>query len=313
MVSIIIPCYNHEKYIESCLESLCEQTYKDIELIVCDDCSEDNSFELIKKWEPKLKERFSNVILERNTMNLGICKTLNKMIAQSKGEYIKDLASDDMLLPNAIADLLDAVDDSDIYFSNVAVMPEETKYNNYDLKSYNLVYKTRPIDGYNLTGILCGQNYISAAGVMIPRKTFENYGLYDESYCLEDFEYWLRVSVEGKFKYIDSVTTLYRDNNNSLSRFDMSEEAIARHQKFYKDKIIIFSKYEKYANEEQIRQFYNSELDSAIGTNDVDAVKSLKVIMKNKKIKITWYNRVRIPLVLMKVYPFFKLIKNIKR
>lgn len=312
MVTIIVPCYNHEKYIDSCLESICEQTYKDIELIVCDDCSEDHSFELIKKWESRLKKRFSNVILERNTTNLGVCKTLNKMIAKSKGEYIKDLASDDMLLPNAITDMVAAVDGSDIYFSNVAIMPEETKYNNYDLESYNLTYKIRPMDGENLTGVLCGQNYISAAGVMIPRRTFEIYGLYDESYCLEDFEYWLRVSIDGKFKYINSVTTLYRDNDNSLSRFDMSKESIARHQKFYKDKIAIFSKYENYANNEQIQKFYNSELDSAIGTNDIKAVKDLKEVMKNKKIVISGYNRVRIPLVLTKIYPYFKAIKKIK-
>ena len=55
LVSILVPCYNHERFVADCLRSLCEQTYQNIELILTDDCSKDNSFEIIKTFEEELK------------------------------------------------------------------------------------------------------------------------------------------------------------------------------------------------------------------------------------------------------------------
>ena len=58
MISILVPCYNHEKYVEDCLKSLINQDYSNIEIIIYDDCSSDNSFNMIMKWENNLKKRF---------------------------------------------------------------------------------------------------------------------------------------------------------------------------------------------------------------------------------------------------------------
>ena len=150
---------------------------------------------------------------------------------------------------------------------------------------------------------------VSAAYVFL-KKTFEKYGKFDEEYCLEDFEFYLRVSTTGCIRYIESVTALYRQNNNSLSKFDLSKVGIKRHQKFCRDKIKIFSKYEKYASKEQTELFFNSELDSSIGINDKEMIKEIISIMKNKGLSITAYNYFRIPVVNIGVYPIIKKVKH---
>ncbi len=313
MVSIIIPCYNHEKYISDCLQSVINQTYKDIEVIICDDCSKDNSFDIIKSWEKKLRNRFKNVIIYQNEINLGVTKNLNEMIKRSQGDYIKSIASDDMLTPDAINILIKGAEENpgfDIYFSNMVFIPQNTKYSDLDIKNYKLNYNEKPLDGRNLIGEICASNYIVAPGVLLPRETIVKYGLFDEKYCLEDFEYWLRISVNGALKYIDGVTAIYRECENSLSRFDTTKKSKERHRKFHNDIMDIFQTYKQYASVEQIAAFYNNRLSSAIGVNDKKVVKSIVMEMKREAIKIDTYNKLRLPLIVTGIYPVFKMIKN---
>lgn len=315
LISVLIPCYNHEKYISSCLNSLLAQTYKNIELIIIDDSSTDNSFQIIQEYFPRLENSFLRVYVNRNVKNLGVTKTLNKMIHIAKGEYIKLLASDDMLLPSAILDFSKAVQTSkaEIIFSNVAFVPENFIFDGTciteQISSLPVRYNTRPLEGKNLTGKLCGDNFISAPGVLIPRRTFERYGVFDEAYILEDFDFWLRVSVSGSFEYLNRVTALYRENDNSLSRFDISPKSIKRHADFFHNKLAIFNRYKHYASLEEIAQFYNNELNSSIGTNDIKTTSTIIKLMNNDKIRINFYNKARLPIVYLGLYPLLKKIK----
>lgn len=312
MVSVLVPCYNHEKYVEDCLRSLMNQDYSNIELIIYDDCSSDNSYNVIKKWENNLKKRFANVVIHRNNHNLGVVKNLNLMISIAQGEYIKIIASDDMLLPNAISTFVKAAESfvADVYFSNVAFVSETMKYQDLNTEKLILRYLVKPLEGKKLTGQLCAENYICAPGAFIPKKTFAQYGMYDDEYCLEDFEFWLRVSVSGYIKYIDSVTALYRQNDNSLSRFDLSKKNIIRHQKFSRDKIKIFLKYEKFTSKEQAELFFNSELDSSIGTNDKEMMYEILQMMNEKNLQIFSCNKYRIAAVNLNIYPLLKKLKH---
>ena len=312
LVSILVPCYNHENYIDDCLKSLCAQTYQAIELIIIDDCSNDRSYERLINWEVQLRERFVNVYIQKNKINLGITKNLNTMLKLAKGQYIKLLASDDMLTPNAIEWLVLAAknEKSDIYFSNIAFVPECAHYDSIQLNKLSLRYSENPKDGTGLTGQLCENNYIAAPGVFIPKKTFDKYGLFDEQYILEDFEFWLRISVYGSFKYINIVTALYRQNRNSLSKYEFSKENITKHRKFHEDILSIFKKYQKYANKSQKMTFFNRELESAIGINDRYSVHKLYQEMKENNIPVKKYNWLRMVLVNIKIYPLFRKLKH---
>lgn len=312
LVSILVPCYNHEKYVEDCLRSLCEQSYRNIELIIIDDCSSDNSYNIIKGMEKELRNRFTTVYLEKNEKNCGITKNLNKMLSVAKGKYIKLLASDDMLLPDAIKALVMYAqsNDCDVIYSNVVSIEEEQKFPVLSTEHLPKRYDTIPPVGENLTGLLCADNFISAPGAFVPMQTYKNFGFYDENYILEDFEFWLRVSTKGKFGYLNKETALYRQNDNSLSRFQMSEEGKRRHRRFHEQKKKIFKAYSNYANREQKTIFYNNELNAAIGFNDKTLVNSLMKEMREDGYRITKKNLIKANLVNIGIYA---LLKDMKR
>ena len=101
LVSVCVPAYNHEKYIAECIQSIIEQDYKNIELIIINDGSKDKTDEVIKSYEQKCQERFVRFEY-RNRGNRGLSETLNEMVDWSHGKYFSAIASDDILLFNKI-------------------------------------------------------------------------------------------------------------------------------------------------------------------------------------------------------------------
>jgi Glycosyltransferases involved in cell wall biogenesis len=100
-VSVIIPVYNVEKYVGDCLDSVCNQTIKDIEIICINDCSLDDSREVVLDYAGK----DSRITLYDNEKNIGLASTRNRGIDIAKGEYIYFLDSDDMIAQNALEEL----------------------------------------------------------------------------------------------------------------------------------------------------------------------------------------------------------------
>ena len=97
-VSIIIPVYNTEKYLEECINSALNQTYQDIEIIAVDDGSTDNSPKILKKYSDKIR-----IITKKNG---GTASALNAGINKATGDWIKWLSADDVLYPNAVEELI---------------------------------------------------------------------------------------------------------------------------------------------------------------------------------------------------------------
>lgn len=108
MVSVIIPNYNGEKYIEKCIESVEHQTYKNLEIIIVDDGSDDSSKEIIKK----VQKKYSNIKCYFQ-QNMGGSIARNKGIELSNGKYFIFLDSDDILYPDAISTMIEKIIDTD--------------------------------------------------------------------------------------------------------------------------------------------------------------------------------------------------------
>ena len=98
LVTVICLCYNHEAFVVETLNSVIHQSYAPVELIVVDDFSTDNSREVIRKWLINHPE----ILFIANEKNLGNTKSFNKALKFAKGEYIIDLAADDVLMPDCI-------------------------------------------------------------------------------------------------------------------------------------------------------------------------------------------------------------------
>jgi glycosyltransferase involved in cell wall biosynthesis len=97
-VSVILPVYNGEKFLDESINSVLNQTFKDFELIIVNDCSTDNSLKIIKRYMKKDKR----IILINNPKNLGLQKSLNKGLKISKEKYIARMDADDISLPNRL-------------------------------------------------------------------------------------------------------------------------------------------------------------------------------------------------------------------
>ncbi len=102
LVTIIVITYNSSKYVLETLESAYRQTYRDIELIVSDDCSTDNTFELCQQWVEEHKGRFVRTLCTQTPHNGGIVWNYNHALKHAQGEWIKYIAGDDILCNNCI-------------------------------------------------------------------------------------------------------------------------------------------------------------------------------------------------------------------
>ena len=98
LVSVIIPCYNAEKYVEEAIRSVMTQTYSNLEIIVTDDCSSDNTLMILET----LAAEDSRIKVIKNEENLKIVKSLNNMIEVAQGKYIARMDADDISLPERI-------------------------------------------------------------------------------------------------------------------------------------------------------------------------------------------------------------------
>ena len=102
LVSVIVITYNSAQYVLQTLESIKRQTYKNIELIVSDDRSSDNTISICKDWVIENKHIFRNVKVLQTPSNGGICHNYNYALQQANGEWIKYIAGDDILEDNCI-------------------------------------------------------------------------------------------------------------------------------------------------------------------------------------------------------------------
>lgn len=100
LVTVYVTCYNQERYIVETLESVRAQTYPNMELIVCDDCSTDGSREIIRRW---LTDRWPEARFIQHERNTGICRSLNEIIRASRGTYLAGIAGDDLWRPEKTA------------------------------------------------------------------------------------------------------------------------------------------------------------------------------------------------------------------
>lgn len=101
LISVVIPAYNHEKFVDKTIKSIINQSYDTIELIIIDDGSKDETWKIIQSFQEECEKRFKRVVFGTQT-NHGTCYMLNKLISLAAGEYIYLIASDDMAKENTL-------------------------------------------------------------------------------------------------------------------------------------------------------------------------------------------------------------------
>ena len=229
LVSVIIPVYNHENYVQTTIKSIINQTYKNIELIVIDDGSKDNSFSKVLELKPECENRFSDLVMETKE-NEGTCKTYNKLISKAKGKYVYLIASDDISKPDAIEKEVEVLennpdyvlvvgnqenidkDGNRIYFDkNAEITYDEAlavyKTTEFLQEKRKISYKSEDFGEYST--FLAVGNYLPN-GYLVRKSVLDKIGNFTPNAPLEDYWEMMQLSKYGKFKYIDEILFSYR-------------------------------------------------------------------------------------------------------
>lgn len=240
LVSVIIPAYNHESFIEFCLQSIAIQTYPKLELVIVNDGSSDHTHDKIIEFITCHKRRFKRITYV-NREHKGTGDTLNELISLAKGEFLFQIASDDMAKPEAVQVLYRfmrcnpeyalAVGDNEIIDSqnnrvywdsvrNNVVNLEEAVYRTFG----ELLQRHRPDVDFDseqfgeLSTLLKG-NYIPN-GKMFRKSALIAVGGYRKD-VLEDWYINLMLAKKYKFKYFDRPLFCYRwHDNNSIKNVE---------------------------------------------------------------------------------------------
>lgn len=230
-VTVGIALYNHEKYIVKCLESIVNQTYKNIEIIVIDDGSKDNSFEVAKNYLES--QNYNNNYRIYTRPNRGMCNTLNEIAQQSRGKYISFIGSDDYWMLNKIEEqLLFLENNPDI----ALVHSKSIKVDENDNEIGILEYTNKKNSGNIFESIIFGKGGINTPSHLYRTEIYKEIGFYDSKLKFEDIDFWLRLAKKYKISYMDKFHTYYRWHGNNLS--DDKNKL-----KFYNDEIVkIFDK-----------------------------------------------------------------------
>lgn len=251
LISVIVISYNSEDYILETLESIKDQSYKNIELIISDDGSTDDTIRLCTQWINKNKERFSHYEIISNNINTGITANCNRGVMASKGEYIKLIAADDLLLDNCLARLLEFTINNELQIVFSRAIPfngicEDSSISTIikdERKSYDLFFNKSNEEQYK--ALLTMRTPLSMIiGSFYKRELLDDVGMYDETYeMMEDYPFLIKVSEKGyKFILIDEYCVKYRIRLDSKTEeFKKSRRYIAHYnnlRKFRKNEII---------------------------------------------------------------------------
>lgn len=217
LVSIVIPCYNHADFVQESIQSIIDQDYENIELIIIDDGSKDNSVDVIQGILSACRKRFIRFEF-RHRPNKGLCATLNEALEWCKGEYFAPLASDDVALPYKTREQIDYFiknKDNTVagVFGRVSIL-----YDGNMNESFNINFSGR-IDVFNFKDIFLRKSKVPAPTAMLKLSKLKSCGGYDENIKVEDFYMWLKLTSNGdKLAFIDKVLTYYRRHPGNLSQ-----------------------------------------------------------------------------------------------
>lgn len=239
MISIIIPVYNTEKYLERCLRSVIEQNFEDLEIICVDDGSTDNSLSILKK----IAIRDSRVkIIHQN--NKGLASARNNALKIATGEYVLFVDSDDELENNAIQNLYNGMLQGEVDASIGEINLIFKKYTEKKIE-YNNYFKLQYSGIKEINDNIINNFYVCACGVMYKRKIINDINLtFPDGLLFEDnYWHWLYFSSVKKINFIKKYVYKYYIHPNSImSETFTYQEGRSVHQLYVVEEILNFWK-----------------------------------------------------------------------
>jgi glycosyltransferase involved in cell wall biosynthesis len=268
LVSILIPTYNRADYLGEAIDSALAQTYKNIEIIVHDDASTDSTPTLLAKYsDPRLR-------IIRTEHNHGMLGGWNFIVTKAKGQYLKFLASDDLLEPTCVEELLKAA----LTHPSAVLVTCQRKFidgvgkvvKKMGFAKHNVIVNGVEHAHWILTTLR--ENKIGEpTAVLYPTKLVKKAGTYDPQFSqFADFEYWIRLLQFGDLVYIHQPLCSFRTHAGS------NTSSAIRDGRFITEIFALVKKY--YDNSTCARAFTLTHLDrqKVLKTKTLDTLKNIK-------------------------------------
>lgn len=237
LVSVGVITYNSSKTVIETLDSIYNQTYPNLELIISDDCSKDNTVELCNDWLEKHKERFVRVEIVTVEKNTGVTRNINRACYASKGIWIKVIAGDDCLKYNCIEEIVTFVLSNpgcqiglcglELFSTDSEISEEhQHRYDQYLEKAKEgLAAQQRRI---------LKEFFLPDPGWFYSESLFEEMGGFDEKWSGTEWSFSIKVLYSGYCFYaLDKKLISYRISSNSISHEMRDRQKAAIH--FYED------------------------------------------------------------------------------
>jgi len=207
LISVVIPTYNHGQFIEEAIESVLAQTYKNLEVIVIDDGSTDNTRQALEKYNKEI-----NYIYQKN---IGVSSARNRGISVAKGELIAFLDSDDAWLPEKLELQADLMSENKS-ISLVACGVYITDYLGGIKREWT---PKNPLTHTEFLGQLRIRNdFINSSSALVRRECFKRIGGFDESLQFgEDWDMWLRIAKYYEMRFVEKPLVKIRKHSNLRS------------------------------------------------------------------------------------------------
>ncbi|MDR2427259.1 MAG: glycosyltransferase family 2 protein [Endomicrobium sp.] len=224
LVSIVIAAYNGQIFLRKQLDSLLSQTYENIEIIACDDCSIDSTLSILKSYP--------SVIILQNEQNIGFVKTFEKVISEAKGDYIALCDQDDIWLPEKIETLVKEIGDTVLIHSDAYLIDD-----NDNIMSNTSTSKVKKFLQNTTFADYLRTNSVTGCSVML-KKELLRYALPFPQHT-QYHDWWLAICAAkvGKIKYLDIPLFKYRmhSSNASFTFYKNKLDFIKQSRKFYSE------------------------------------------------------------------------------
>ncbi|TCM64368.1 alpha-1,3-rhamnosyltransferase [Acinetobacter calcoaceticus] len=236
LVSVVIPSYNHEQYVQDSIQSVIDQAYENIELIIIDDGSKDSSVQKIEQMVDACTQRFSRFEF-RSRPNKGLSATLNEALEWCQGEFLSPLASDDKMFDHKTKRQVELLANQNNY---VAVFGAVEIIDNNGVKTGEIRQEDKV---FNFNDLIYTDRFLPAPTQMIRLNSLRAIGGFVEGMLIEDWYIYLRLLEGGNsILYKDEIFAYYRNHGGNtfsnpykmaLGRLQVLNE-FSRHEYFKK-------------------------------------------------------------------------------
>jgi glycosyltransferase involved in cell wall biosynthesis len=211
-----MPSFNYAQYLPLAIDSVLSQSYSDLELIITDDCSTDNSRDVVEQWK-KLDKR---VVSVDHDTNRGLAGARNSGFAASSGQFIALCDADDVWLPDKLKVQMEVFrrnPEVGLVYSDSAIIDGDGNLTGQLFSS--MIHRAGQATSGSLFEELCQRNFLCVPTVALRREAIQYADGFDETLrSLEDWVCWAKISSKYPFYYIDDILVRYRIHGAGLSR-----------------------------------------------------------------------------------------------